>query len=162
MNTTVIVRCGTRARHTEQWGGFTLQRESPVRRVKTEPRSASPGVGEVRLSIRTSLRIARKCTVLSVLLITRLVHPWPNVLLYAFPPLCLITPTLIRVWEQRLSLILMAPYWPSRPWMAELTQLIHGQPWLLPLSMDLMSQTHGQIFHPHPERLAFWAWYVRG
>ncbi|KAL0194774.1 hypothetical protein M9458_008346, partial [Cirrhinus mrigala] len=36
-------------------------------------------------------------------------HPWPNVLLYAFPPLCLISPTLARVKEQSLTLILIAP-----------------------------------------------------
>ncbi|XP_029965627.1 uncharacterized protein LOC115401518 [Salarias fasciatus] len=89
-------------------------------------------------------------------------HPWPNALLYAFPPLYLITPTLVRVKEQQLSLILIAPYWPSRPWMAELIQLVHGQPWPLPLRTDLVSQACGQIFHPNPERLALWAWFVRG
>ncbi|XP_029963540.1 uncharacterized protein LOC115400030 [Salarias fasciatus] len=89
-------------------------------------------------------------------------HPWPNALLYAFPPLYLITPTLIRVKEQQLSLILIAPYWPSRPWMAELIQLVHGQPWPLPLRTDLVSQACGQVFHPNPERLALWAWFVRG
>lgn len=34
-----------------------------------------------------------------------LAHPWPNVLLYTFPPLCLITPTLIRVNEHRAAAI---------------------------------------------------------
>ena len=38
-----------------------------------------------------------------------LAHPWPKVLLYAFPPLCLIIPTLARVREHGLSLILIAP-----------------------------------------------------
>ena len=37
-----------------------------------------------------------------------LVHEWPCVLRYAFPPLELITPTLARVWERGLTLILMA------------------------------------------------------
>lgn len=55
-----------------------------------------------------------------------LAHPWPNVLLYAFPPLGLITLTLIRV---------------SRPWMAELMQVIHSQP--LPLCTDVVSQACG-------------------
>ncbi|KAL0191693.1 hypothetical protein M9458_014391, partial [Cirrhinus mrigala] len=38
-----------------------------------------------------------------------LAHPWPNVLLYAFPPLCLISPTLAWVKEQSRTLILIAP-----------------------------------------------------
>ncbi|XP_053296886.1 uncharacterized protein LOC128456655 [Pleuronectes platessa] len=85
-------------------------------------------------------------------------HEWPRVLLYAFPPLALIPPTLLRVRENRLSLILIAPHWPSMHWLAEVRQLLHGHPWPLPLRRDLLSQACGQIFHPHPERLALWAW----
>ncbi|XP_060746163.1 uncharacterized protein LOC132859430 [Tachysurus vachellii] len=35
--------------------------------------------------------------------------PWPSALLYTFPPLCLMSPTLARVAVQGLSLILIAP-----------------------------------------------------
>ncbi len=91
-----------------------------------------------------------------------LAHPWPSMLLYAFPPLSLIAPVLLRVREQRLPLILIAPNWPSRPWMAELARLLCSQPWPLPLRRDIVSQAHGQIYHPHPGRLALWAWHVRG
>ena len=38
-----------------------------------------------------------------------LAHVWPPVLLYAFPPLALIPPTLSRVREHRHTLILIAP-----------------------------------------------------
>ncbi len=27
---------------------------------------------------------------------------------------------------------------------------------------DLLSQAEGEIFHPHPERLALWVWPVSG
>ena len=57
-----------------------------------------------------------------------LAQPWPNVLLYAFPPLSLISPTLTRVRDQGLSLILIAPRWPSKHWIAEIVQLLSGQP----------------------------------
>ena len=91
-----------------------------------------------------------------------LAHPWPNVLLYAFPPLSLISPTLARVREQSLSLILIAPRWPSKHWVAEIVQLLAGDPWPLPLRRDLLSQAGGEIYHPHPDRVALWAWPVRG
>ncbi|CAL9694240.1 unnamed protein product [Knipowitschia caucasica] len=90
-----------------------------------------------------------------------LAHPWPTVLLYAFPPISLISPTLARVREQRLSLILIAPCWLSKPWMAEIVQLLWDNPWPLPLRRDLLCQAGGEIFHPHPDRVALWAWPVK-
>ncbi|KAI7811506.1 reverse transcriptase/ribonuclease H/putative methyltransferase [Triplophysa rosa] len=85
-----------------------------------------------------------------------------DVLLYAFPPLSLISPTLARVREQGLLLILIVPRWPSKPWVAEIIQLLAGQPWPLPLRRDLLSQAGGEIYHPHPDNIALWAWPVRG
>ncbi|KAL3999504.1 Ran GTPase-activating protein 1 [Sarotherodon galilaeus] len=40
-----------------------------------------------------------------------LAHNWPHALLYAFPPLALISPTLTRVREKGLTVILIAPRW---------------------------------------------------
>ena len=91
-----------------------------------------------------------------------LAHEWPRVLLYAFPPLELITPTLSRVRERGLALILIAPRWPGKHWLAEIFQLLCGRPWPLPTRRDLLTQARGEIFHPHPERMALWAWPVRG
>lgn len=91
-----------------------------------------------------------------------LAHEWPRVLLYAFPPLELITPTLARVRERGLTLILIAPRWQGKHWLAEIFQLLYDQPWRLPLRRDLLTQACGEIFHPHPERMALWAWPVRG
>ncbi|XP_034564504.1 uncharacterized protein LOC117830473 [Notolabrus celidotus] len=91
-----------------------------------------------------------------------LAHPWPDVLLYAFPPLSLISPTLARVRQQSLSLILIAPQWTSKHWVAEITQILADEPWPLPIRRDLLTQAHGEIYHPHPDRIALWAWPVRG
>ncbi|XP_041864797.1 uncharacterized protein LOC121654646 [Melanotaenia boesemani] len=91
-----------------------------------------------------------------------LAHEWPRLLLYAFPPLELIIPTLARVREGGHSLILIAPRWPGKHWLAEIFQLLCSQPWPLPPRRDLLSQARGEIFHPHPERMALWAWPVRG
>ena len=43
-----------------------------------------------------------------------LAHEWPKTLLYAFPPVALISPTLARVRERGLSMILVAPRWPGK------------------------------------------------
>lgn len=91
-----------------------------------------------------------------------LAHEWPRTLLYAFPPVALISPTLARVRERSHYMILIAPHWPGKHWLAEIFQQLCGPPWPLPLRRDLLSQAQGEIFHPHPERLALWAWPVSG
>ena len=158
---------------TEHRSRSPVKRKSRLRRMGPQPPGSGTGMGEIRPGVRRSLRIAGKRTMSSVLfcLIMRddaplavdgLAHPWPNALLYAFPPLCLISPTLERVREQCLSIILIAPRWPGKHWLAEIVQLLSAQPWPLPLRRDLLSQANGEIFHPHPDRMALWAWPVRG
>jgi len=44
-------------------------------------------------------------------------HTWPNALLYVFPPLSLIIPTLKRVRECGHSVILIVPNWPGKLWL---------------------------------------------
>ncbi len=94
--------------------------------------------------------------------IDALAHEWPRTLLYAFPPIALISPTLYRVREEGLQLILIAPRWPGKYWLAEIIHMLYKDPWSLPLRRDLLSQAGEEIFHPHPERLALWAWPVSG
>ena len=87
-------------------------------------------------------------------------HDWPRELLYAFPPLSLISPTLQRVRSLHLSLILVAPAWGH--WRSEITPLLFAEPWKLPPRRDLLSQARGEIFHPQPRHLDLWVWPVRG
>ena len=87
-------------------------------------------------------------------------HDWPGGLLYAFPPLSLIPPLLERVRMEGLSVILVAPAWGA--WRSEITPLLCGRPWQLPLRRDLLSQAGGEIFHPQPGDLDLWAWPVSG
>lgn len=91
-----------------------------------------------------------------------LAHPWPRVLLYAFPPLPLIFPTLQRVLREGHRLLLVAPYWPARPWFPLLHRLCRGVPWRLPGRRDLLSQLGGRIWHPNPQRLQLWVWPLDG
>ncbi len=41
-------------------------------------------------------------------------HPWPNLRLYAFPPVKLIPAVLCRVKESVVHLLLVAPFWPCQ------------------------------------------------
>ncbi len=51
-------------------------------------------------------------------------NPWPNVSLYAFPPIKLIPAVLCRVKVSSARLLLIAPFWPSQSWFSELTPLL--------------------------------------
>lgn len=91
-----------------------------------------------------------------------LAHQWPQCLLYAFPPLPLIWPTLRRVHKEGHRLLLVAPYWPAQPWFPLLHSLCRSTPWRLPDRRDLLSQLGGQIWHPSPHRLQLWVWPLEG
>lgn len=91
-----------------------------------------------------------------------LAHPWPRTLLYAFPPIPLIRPTLQRILLEGHQVLLVAPFWPARTWFPLLHKLCHKPPWRLPDRLDLLSQLGGQIWHPNPQRLHLWVWPLRG
>ncbi len=52
-------------------------------------------------------------------------HPWPNMRLYAFPPVKLIPAVLCRVKVSGVCLLLIAPFWPSQTWFSELVPLLY-------------------------------------
>ncbi len=52
-------------------------------------------------------------------------HWWPNVMLYAFPPIKLIPAVLCRVKVSSARLLLIAPFWPSQTWFSEITSLLY-------------------------------------
>ncbi len=83
-------------------------------------------------------------------------HPWPNVSLYAFPPIKLIPAVLCRVKVSGAHLLLIAPFWPSQTWFSELTPLLYRPPWEIPIRRDLLSQLQGKIWHPQPELWKLW------
>ncbi|XP_062409095.1 uncharacterized protein LOC134100063 [Sardina pilchardus] len=91
-----------------------------------------------------------------------LAHTWPNVLLYAFPPVHLVPNVLARVRDGGLTLILVAPWWTNRPWLAEIFQLLVGVPWRLPNHTDLLSQMGGELLHPNPCIWNLYAFLVSG
>ncbi len=56
-------------------------------------------------------------------------HDWPNLLLYAFPPIALLPQVVRRIREQGHKVLLVAPLWRNQPWLSELTQLLTAAPW---------------------------------
>ncbi|KAJ7986790.1 hypothetical protein DPEC_G00332030 [Dallia pectoralis] len=91
-----------------------------------------------------------------------MVQAWPRSRLYAFPLVALLPGVLERVRQERVSLLLVAPYWPARVWFADLISLLVGSPLEIPIRRDLLSQAHGFILHPRPELWKLWAWPLRG
>ncbi len=89
-------------------------------------------------------------------------HPWPNMRLYAFPPVKLIPAVLCRVKVCGVCLLLIAPFWPSQTWFSELIALLYRPPWEIPIWRDLLSQLQGRIWHPQPEIWKLWVWPIQG
>ncbi|KAI2667386.1 hypothetical protein H4Q32_003854 [Labeo rohita] len=81
-----------------------------------------------------------------------LAYSWPRGLLkYAFPPVSLLAQILCKIREDEEQVLLVAPYWPTQTWFANLMLLATAPPWKIPLRKDLLSQGMGTIWHPHPD-----------
>uniref|UniRef100_A0A2D4J0A8 ribonuclease H n=1 Tax=Micrurus lemniscatus lemniscatus TaxID=129467 RepID=A0A2D4J0A8_MICLE len=85
---------------------------------------------------------------------------WPHELLYAFPPLPIIPQVIRRILEEEAEVILVAPFWPRRPWFADLMELSVQPPWRVPDSKVSLSQ--GPLKHPDPTRLQLAGWRLSG
>ncbi len=73
-------------------------------------------------------------------------------------PIALLPGVLERVHRDDVQLLLVAPYWPGRPWFADPVGLLEDSPWEIPVRRDLLSQAGGTIFHPRPELWKLWVW----
>lgn len=67
---------------------------------------------------------------------------WPDMILYAFPPIRLIPAVLDKIRAERTRLLLVAPRWESQVWFASLITLLDGPPWEIPVYRDLLSQAY--------------------
>ncbi len=66
-------------------------------------------------------------------------HDWPNLLLYAFPPIALLPQVVRRIREQGHKVLLVAPLWRYQPWLSKLTQLLFSA--LLMILLVLVSSS---------------------
>ena len=89
------------------------------------------------------------------LAVDALVQSWDNLQAYAFPPFGLLQRVLSKVrGSHNLELTLIAPFWPLRPWFADLLDLLVEVPVLLPLRRDLLRQPHFHHFHGNLRAIA--------
>ena len=86
---------------------------------------------------------------------------WEGLSRYAFPPPILIPRVLQKITTTRnLRLILVAPWWPTRLWFADLQQLTEDQPVVLPAWRNILRHPQTGLLHPNPEVWALHAWTI--
>lgn len=60
------------------------------------------------------------------------------------------------------KLHLLAPNWSQRPRMAEMNEMLKGQPWRLPVRWVMSSQVRDRIWHLEPQSVRLHVWYLNG
>ena len=90
-----------------------------------------------------------------------LAHEWPRQLLYAFPPLPLILPTLDRIVRGHHRVLLVAPRWLGSV-VSHTRRLLVGSRAVSPCRQTSSRSWGGQVWHPDPARLQLWVWPLRG
>ena len=90
-------------------------------------------------------------------------QPWNEEGLYLFPPFAMIPRCLMKVRQEKASVVLIAPPWQTQPWFPSLLSLLSDNPILLPPYKDLLS-SQSQRIHPlaHQSRFRLAAWKVSG
>ena len=83
---------------------------------------------------------------------------WSGLWAYAFPPTALIPKILHKIREENVEVIMIAPYWPKRPWTIEVVELATEPPRALPLWETLLRQPASDKFHRNPEAMRLHAW----
>ena len=88
---------------------------------------------------------------------------WDGLQAYAFPPWSILPRVLAKLrMSPGLELTLIAPYWPQRPWFADLLHLSLAPPVALPLRRDLLRLPRSHCLYQGLPRLRFHAWRLSG
>lgn len=77
---------------------------------------------------------------------------------YAYLPLCLIPKVPQHIRQYNCQVILIALFWPRRPWYTELLHLLAAVLLKLPNCPQLLQQPNTKIYHPNVEVLQLTAW----
>ena len=77
-----------------------------------------------------------------------MLQSWEHLQAYAFPPFGFIQRVFTKVHQSRnFEVTLVALFWPLKPWIPDLLELLVGVPVLLPQRRDLLRQPHSHHFH---------------
>ena len=88
---------------------------------------------------------------------------WDELQAYAFPPWSILPRVLAKLcMSPGLELTLIAPYWPQRPWFADLLHLSLAPPVALPLRRDLLRLPQSHCLYQGLPRLQLHAWRLSG
>ncbi len=100
------------AGQTEPGSKHAISEQCPLRRVDAAPTNGSGIIAsEDNTHCQTYFLKDRS-------------NDWPNLLLYAFPPIGLITQVIRRIREHKHRVLLVAPFWRNLNWFAELSRLL--------------------------------------
>ena len=94
--------------------------------------------------------------------IDALIWPWPDQVLYAFPPQVLMPKVVTKLRQERgRRVLLLAPLYPSAPWFPTLRAWSVRPPMPLPCSPNVLRQPHWEYWHTQPQLLQLHLWCVR-
>lgn len=85
---------------------------------------------------------------------------WPQGLLYAFPPIPLLPRLLHRIKVLKAQVLVVAPFWPRRPWFSVLQNMSIATSLTLLVSKEMLTQ--GPLLHPCPAWYCLTLWRLSG
>ncbi|XP_070184091.1 uncharacterized protein [Littorina saxatilis] len=88
--------------------------------------------------------------------------PWEGLQAYAYPPTSLLPQVLAKYRQERPTLILVTPFWPTSAWFPELKSLSCEDPLPLALSEGQLVQPRSGIAHTRVNILKLTAWKLCG
>ncbi len=143
----------------EPWSRHVAMEQCALRGVNAPFVDVSENLGHLWQGRGPPLHLRRQLSLPNLLFEG---HDWPNLLLYAFPPIALIPLVIRPVREQEHKVLLVAPLWRNQHWFSELSQLLVAAPWPIPLRQDLLSQANRTMWHLQPELWALHLWPLDG
>ncbi len=125
----------TPAGQTEPRSGYVISEQCPLRGVDAPSAGGSEDLEDLWQGRSRPFRLQRQlCPIYYSKDRDALAHDWPNLLLYAFPPIALLPQVVRRIRDQGHKVLLVAPLWRNQPWLSELTQLLTAAEMGSPLS----------------------------
>ena len=77
---------------------------------------------------------------------------------YAFPPTILISSILAKICQSQCRIVLIAPFWPQRPWFSELLQLLVSAQFVFLVFPRLLTQSKGKFLYQNLRLLDLHPW----
>ena len=153
----------------EPGGGFPIAGQGVAVRVDVAPPGHEPNSEGIRPPSGRPLRVESELPDTAILLpiegsgrVDAFSFHWGNIRGFAFPPIALIPRVLRKIREDRTTVVLIAPWWPRRPWFLELASLLVAPPRFLPDRPDVIRQPLSHTLHKNPTLLHLTAWPLSG